>query len=383
MITPAPLSAPRSIIRPMIVLLRGANSVAIRRRLQQLKDEADGGSGMLDANYTAVEGRDAKPFDILAPAMTPPFLAPRRLVVVDGFLDRFENRGEPRTPGSRRVDVFEDAFATLARDLPPTTTVVFTGHEARAANPAVARLKQIAGTVDEEYGELKGQELLRYIAEEAAARGIKFRPGGARQAHIANEEWERARGAGEATQTNPAALLAALTNGDSSAIANELDKLALYTLGRETTVDDNYEACAGERDVTSFAFADAVQDGKLGPALQMLPRILRDYGNGQPLLGLLLTRYLTLAELFELAERDATQEEIVKVLGNAGRYPGLREAAIARARRHGVAGVKAAIEAIVEADRRDKLGEVDADVALEIMVTKLCRIALARPAGRG
>ncbi|MFN0093372.1 MAG: DNA polymerase III subunit delta [Dehalococcoidia bacterium] len=363
----------------MIVILRGANSVALRRRLQQLKDETDGGSGMLDANYASIDGKDAKPFDILAPAMTPPFLAPRRLVVVDGFLDRFETRGEPRASGARPIDAFEDVFKTIDSGLPPTTTVVFTGSEARATNPAVARLKQLRGATDEEYGEMRGPELLRYINEEAASRGITFRTGPSREAHIANEEWERARGSGEATQSNPAALIAALTNGDTSAIANELDKLALYTLGRAATVDDIYEACAGERDVTTFAFADALMDGKLGQALQTLGRVLRDSGNSQPLLGLLVTRYQTLGEVVDLLARNAPQEDVVKALGNAGKYPGLRDAALARARRHGEAGVRGAFEAIVEFDRRHKLGEVDEEVGLDILVTKLCRVATARP----
>ena len=363
----------------MIVILRGANAVAIRRRLQQLKDEADGGSGMLDANYAPVEGRDAKPFDILSVAMTPPFLAPRRLVVVAGFLERFEGRGEGRASSARPIDAFEELFTAIETGMPATTSLVITGGAVRANNAALARLKRIEGAVDEEYGEVKGQELLRYVNEEAAGRGIKFRMGPARQSHLANEEWERARGGDDSARSNPAALIAALTNGDTMAIANELDKLALYTLGRETTVDDVHEACAGERDVTSFAFADAVMDGKLGPALQMLERLYRDYGNGQPLIGLLISRYQTLGELAELVAANAPLEDVVKVLGPAGKFPGLRDAAIGRARRHGEGRVRGAFEAIIECDRRMKLGEVEEDLGLEIMVTKLCRIAVARP----
>ena len=58
----------------MILFLRGVDQIAIRRRMQQLRDEADGGSGMLSTNLTVLDGREAKPGEILGAALTPPFL---------------------------------------------------------------------------------------------------------------------------------------------------------------------------------------------------------------------------------------------------------------------------------------------------------------------
>ena len=55
-----------------LVLDLPAGFLAAGRREENAEDEADGGSGMLVTNLTAVDGRDAKPADVLGPVMSPP-----------------------------------------------------------------------------------------------------------------------------------------------------------------------------------------------------------------------------------------------------------------------------------------------------------------------
>ncbi|MCS7295920.1 MAG: hypothetical protein RMK15_04280, partial [Chloroflexota bacterium] len=57
------------------------------------------------------------------------------------------------------------------------------------------------------------------------------------------------------------------------------------------------------------------------------------------------------------------------------------QAFIRRARELGREGVAAAYEAIVDADRSLKLGEVDPDLALELLVIRLCGLRRARVTG--
>jgi DNA polymerase-3 subunit delta len=346
----------------VITLLFGADALGIRRRLQQLRAEADGGSGMLETNLTVIEGRDARPQDIIGPAMSPPFLAPFRLIVVEGFLDRFEQGSEQRQP--RSLDAFNPLFAALEAGLPPTTMLVFTG-EAIRRNPMHDRLKKIAGVTVEEYAALKPAELPRYIREEAAARGIRFRPGPFREAAPDDEELRKA--------TDPAAYLTALLGSDTLAIASELDKLALFSMGDEVTLDVVHRVCAGERQSTGFAFVDAVMDGQHARALTALEHLLRDGVSSQELLVMLMNGYRQAATVIDLLDDRATPEEIGKAINRP--WPGLRDRAIARARRLGHAGLRAAFEALVVADRTNKAGEVDEDLALELVVARLAALA--------
>jgi DNA polymerase-3 subunit delta len=353
----------------------------MRRRLQQLKDDADGGSGMLASNISLIDGRDAKPADILGPAMAMPFLAPARLVIVEHLLERYEATDQ-RPP--RKVEAWDGLFDGLAAGLPETTILVFNGVGVTKRNAFLDRLRKLPNVLDEEYPELKGEALSRYIRDEAAARGIRFRNGPSRRGHAGNEEWENA-GLGDRNgpPTDPVELLKILLQGDTLGIANELDKLALYTMGREVTVDEIYEVSAGAREFDSFAFTDAVMDGNLQLALRVLGRLRADGMDDAGLLAFLFGAYRRLAPVVELAARGATTEEMAAAMGNAGKFQRLRDNGIRRARALGIDGLRQAYELLVEADRTAKTGEVKDDLAFEIAIMRLCALVTARvPAGR-
>ena len=359
----------------MIILLYGANELAIRRRMQQLRDEADGGSGMIDSNVNVVEGANAKPQDILAAAMAVPFLSAKRLVVVEHFLERFEQRAEQRQP--RALAPFDALFGALEAGLPDSTLLVFLGLPFLAAasrrmavtakNPMVARLAKVPGVSNEHMEELKKEELSRFIREEAAARGIRLKPGRFPDRFLAGETVP--------VESDPAALLAALFQGDTLSLANELDKLSLYAMGKDVTVAEVNRVCAGDRESNRFNFSDAVADGKLREALDALALLRRDGETSQGMLSLLVDNCRRSATILDLLDSGASPEEIGRSMGRAGTFQGLRDQAIRRARALGHHGVHAAYEALVEADRTNKLGEVDDEVAFEILIAKLCALS--------
>ncbi len=366
----------------MILILFGANELAMRRRLQELKDEADGGTGMLLTNLIEVDGRDAKPHEVLGPAMSPPFLAPRRLVLVEHLLERFEVRGGPR--GARALGPWDQFATDLAAGIPESTTLVFLGQPFLAqgqprfvtkSNPLVARLGTVPGAIVEEHPEIKGKELERYIREEANFRGIRFHAGQVPREKL--EPWEELP-----PETDPAAVIASILQGDTLLIANELDKLALWSNGAPVDALDVQRVCAGDREPNRFNLVDALMDGDLATALEMLARIKRDGENLQALLATITDRYRVLAQLVDLLEQGAPDDDISRVLGNAGKYERLRRAAIDRARRHGSGKIRLAYQALVEADRTNKLGEVDEELTVEILMMILCALAPSAAAPR-
>ncbi|GBD23723.1 hypothetical protein HRbin29_01393 [bacterium HR29] len=352
----------------MIFALVGANEAAIRRRLRELRSMADGGTGMLDSNLARFDA-SASPADILASAATVPFLAPHRLVIVEGVLDRFEpGSGEGR--GAKALEPWEGFFRWLESDRPPTSILVFVGKGEGRRNPFLERLRSVPGAFVEEYPALKGEQLLRFIREEAAARGVRFLFGPSRRPLPPDEEWRRPK------ETDPALLLAAVTQGDSLAIVAELEKLALYAMGREVTVDDVDLLCGSGRAFTVWEFIDAVMDGDLSAAGRTLRALLRSGESEQGIFALLASGYRTLVTVLDLLDEGADEEAIGKAVNRP--YPRLRQAVIRRARELGREGVVACYEAIVEADRSLKLGEVDPDLALELLVIRLCSVRRQR-----
>ena len=355
----------------MIIVLFGANELAMRRRIQELKDEADGGSGMLVTNFTTIDGRDAKPGEVLAAVMSPPFLAPRRLVIVEHLLERYESRMSAR--GGRALGPWEDLIAQLGKGIPETTTLVFFGQpflaEGRArtvskTNPFVSALEKLPGVSVEGHPALEKDNLHRYIAEEANLRGIRFKRGGG------DFESHEERPA----ETDPVVLLANLLHGDTLSIANELDKLALYSQdkGGEVTVADVNRVSHGDREAKSWDLTDAIIDGNLAKALGAL-RTLKESGEAlQGLLGLITARYRSLAPVTELVANGMRQEAIAEELKRPNNFPLKKD--VEASRRLTPALVRRAYGYIVEADRTNKMGEVDEEVTIDILLMKLCAL---------
>ncbi|MGH2626275.1 MAG: hypothetical protein ACRDHY_06440, partial [Anaerolineales bacterium] len=123
-----------------------------------------------------------------------------------------------------------------------------------------------------------------------------------------------------------------------------------------------------------------VMDGNLQRALHVMERLREGGTEDAGLLAFLLGAYRRLAPVVDLVEEGAPPEQIAAAMGNAGRYAGLRDRAIARARALGGDGLCRAYDLMVEADRTSKTGEVKDDLALEIAVMRLT--ALSAPARR-
>jgi len=357
----------------MILVLFGANELALKRRMAELREQADGGSGMLESNLNEIDGRDAKPGDIIGAAMAAPFLAPHRLVVVEHFLERFESRADRGQP--RSLQPFEPLFTALEHGVPDSTILVFLGQKflqgpleraVTSGNAMVKRLQQIAGTKVEQHPELKGHDLVDAIRAEANRRGVRFRTGKPTERLEPGEVLPQ--------ESDPADLIARLVQGDMLSVANELEKLALYAPGEDISVVEVNRVCAGERVNTEFEFVDFVMDGDLARALEAMTRLKRDGANLQGMLALLLGGYRRSATILDLLEENASPDEIGKAIGPAGRWPNLRDNAIRRARAIGQPGLKEAYEAIVHFERTFKQGEIDEEVGFELLVMRLASL---------
>ncbi len=354
-----------------IYVLFGADELGRSRRLAELREEADGGTGMLSSNLNEFDNRDVKPAEIMNAVMVAPFLSTKRMVVVTNVIDRYQP--EPGRPPRRSFGPFEELFPKLEAGIPDSTILVFMGgnrdrfgNVPYGANAFVDRLKTIPGVTVERFDELKAKELVRFVKEEAAVLGIRFKPGRSTRPFPPEQEWLRPK------ENDPAELLATLHPGDTLGIANELKKLALYAVGRDVTVDDVDLLCAGERTHTVFEFTDAVMDGDALKAFSAL-EYLSTHGNEQGgLIFRLTSSYRQAAIAGEMAAAGASPEDIGKAIGARHSFP--RDKAIRWGRKLGKAGITAAFEAIVETDYETKRGNIKDEAGMHVLINRLCTI---------
>src|SRR3972149_4037424 len=110
----------------MLHIFTGEDDYSIRQALAAVK-KTIGDATALMTNTTVLEGRQMTIEQLGAAAETVPFLADRRLVIVEGLLERFEPSGRtPKKKTARQADRPEEhrAFADALRKLPPFTELV-------------------------------------------------------------------------------------------------------------------------------------------------------------------------------------------------------------------------------------------------------------------
>ena len=335
----------------MIYVFHGADSFSMKETVSDLR-EAVGPIDVRDANTTAVSGQELSLPQLTQFCHTIPFLADRRLVIVEGLLESVGGDGPGarttrRAPAGRRGRTSDpgpwrglrDALA----DLPPTTDLVFLDGPLRRNNPLLRDLAPIAQV--REFPVLRGVHLQRWILQRGASRGATLTPGAA-------------------------LLLAELVGGDLWSLSNEVEKLSLYCQGRAVQERDVRELVGQTREASIFAAVDAALLSRTGAALQLVHRLLDD---GAPVSYILfmLARQLRLVLVAQELLRDKVpHEEAGKRLGIASEYP-LRKT-MDMARQLPSARLRRAHSLLLDTDVAIKTGALEERVALELLVARLC-----------
>jgi DNA polymerase-3 subunit delta len=338
----------------------GSDSFTLHEALAELKAELNS-DAMLATNTATFEGNQVRPDELLAVCNTVPFMGAHRLVLVEALLARFEVPRGRRRPGTvaaaepgRQADLgpWRDLPAALA-SLPPSTTLVFVDGDITERNPLLRLLSPLAQV--RPFPRLSQRDLPGWIQARARREGVDISPAAVR-------------------------LLADLVGNDLWALWQELKKLALYAGGRRVEDEDVRALTVAAREASVFTLVDAVVEGQPDQALRLLEQLL-DQGAAAPYLLAIITRqYRNLLLAKEMLGQRRPRAEIGdrlgitsgfalgKVLEQAGRSPPAR--------------LEASYHRLLEADASIKSGVYREELALEVLVQDLARMAAAPSPGR-
>ena len=193
----------------MLYIFYGVDDFSMHEALERLKGQV-GPVDVLDANVTRTQASSYSPQQLQAQCNTVPFLASRRLVIVDGLLALFEGRRASRTSrGAKDVSSSWLSMAEYIPTMPPSTDLVLIDGAIGRNNPLLSQLSSLGQA--SEFPSLSGSGLNRWIHERAMAM----------ECTISRE------GVG---------LLAKLVGGNLWTINSEIEKLSLYC--RDRTVEE-------------------------------------------------------------------------------------------------------------------------------------------------
>lgn len=336
----------------MLYILYGEDDFSLREALTEIK-EGLGDETMVVTNTTVLQGQNATPEQLIATCATVPFLAPKRLVIIEGLLGLFEQRDKVKA-APRLKDSGWLSLKGYVEQMPESTVLVLIDSKLKKSNPLLKELAPQA-TVKEfkppyipPKGIGKGDQLYNWMQSRANKSGGSISPAAAR-------------------------LLANLIGSNLWLLSSEIDKLCLYTLGRTIEEDDVGLLVAEAREFTVFAMIDAILEHRSAAATKLLHR-LEDGGATPPYLLFMITRQFRLVVLAKhLLHQRRRAAEIGHSLGLTSEYA--LQKTVAQAKAHSVERLKEVYHKLLDTDSSIKTGRFKGDkgeLALDLLISELC-----------
>ncbi|MBI4312659.1 MAG: DNA polymerase III subunit delta [Chloroflexi bacterium] len=310
---------------------------------------------VLDANTTTLKAQGLTLQQLRDVCSAVPFLADRRLVIVEGLMASLEEPQGQRPPRARSARGQKsgaeqwDALPDAVKGLPPTTILVFLDQELRRPPPL---LKELAGVAEvRNFLPPKDEALRDWIRGKAAAQGAKMTPAAVN-------------------------ALADLVGGNLWALQGEIEKLSLYAAGREIQPADVEDIVPDAREASIFQAVDAVLAGQAGRALHLVEG-LRQGGAEASYMFTMLARQLRLVLVAqELMAARVPREEMRGRLGLSSDY--VFRVVEGQARRCRPAQLEEMLRHILRADESIKTGKLEEALALETLVAEMAQQAARR-----
>ena len=331
----------------MIYLLHGQDPYSLRGFLNTLR-EAVGMLDVRDANTTTLSAGEADPATLAAMCQAMPFLAERRLVIIEGLLASLagEGRGGRGRGGGQRAVEWGERIATLRDAMPPTTDLIFVEGQLRPNHPLLRDLSAVAEV--REFAPLNPNDLRGWVQTRVMACG------------------------GSMT-TQAVQLLVDLVGPDLWALSTEVEKLTLYATGRAVTVEDVEELVVSAREVSVFVMVDGVLEGNRAGAMRSLTRLLEGDSTVTYLLAMLARQVRLMVLAKELLAQQVPQNELGARLGIASAYP-LRKT-LEMARRFSPQALQYLHRGLLDTDVAIKTGAMGERMALEYLVAEVCQFS--------
>lgn len=332
----------------MFYILYGEDDFSIHGELDGIKSSL-GEPEMVAHNTCFLDGRRLTFQQVAAVCDALPFLAQKRLVIVEGLLSRFEPpRGRDarsRSPASELTKELADwqPLADYVNNMPPSTVLVL-----------------LDGRLTKNNRLLRGLAPSAHMKEFPVARGARL------------QSWIQARVAKAGGSISPAAtrLLADLVGGNLWLASSEIEKLLLYTSGKAIEEKDVRLLVSQAGEANIFAMVDAIIAHRPAVAILLLHRLADNGATPQYILAMITRQFRLLAQATELTSQGLAQAEIGIRLGISSDYA-LRKT-LEQAKRHSLPQIVEVYRKLLEADLSIKTGRWGGEMALDLLVTDLC-----------
>ena len=325
-------------------IIHGDNFLTIRA-ITEIQRKA-GLSDLMQSNQQQLHASSTDPQDVINACNTIAFLDNARLIIVEGVLTTAERgQGSPKGRTRRRRNQPRtgwDQLADAIPDMPDTTMLILIDEKVSASNSLLKELSQCC----EVHAETAptGAQLRRWISNNAKEKDATIRD--------------------DAVRT-----LEEVIGPDLWALDREIEKLSIYADGETIRKQDVEVMVPQARDANLFNALDAMTEGRTGSALQMMTRLMEDGSQPVQLMTMVNRQFRLIALAKDFIQRGTPQSEWGPAMGTNSDFV-IRKSA-SQARHFQTHEIKRIYHLILEADLKIKQGRLDANIALEILVTQI------------
>lgn len=337
----------------MFYILHGEDELSRTETLNQLRAKM-GDPQFADLNTTQFDGRKLTLSELTHACDAVPFLADKRLVIVDGMLARFDPRQRKSDDDAGEIE--EETNPTLAKDLiayldrlPDTTRLVFVEAKTLAKNNLVFKY---AAAIDD--------KKKAFVKEFAAPK------------ENALPKWiqDRIKAKGGTIDGNAVAELAAHIGTDLRLLDNEIEKLLTYRANETIRAEDVRVLVASVRESDIFALVDAVGRRDTRNALTLLHAQLDHNAAPIYLLSMITRQFRLLLQMKDLATRGKTVDTAREQLKL---HPFVANKTWTQALNFTLPQLEAIYQKLLDADIAIKTGRSEPVLALDMLIAELTK----------
>ncbi|MHB8105266.1 MAG: DNA polymerase III subunit delta, partial [Dehalococcoidales bacterium] len=306
-----------------------------------------GDPAALMPNTMVLEGAKVTPEQLHAACETVPFLADKRLVIVEALFERFEPKGRPSKKKSAKNGEEAEALQPLAdaiKNLPPFTELVLLGGNVKSTNPmlqALAKANKI-----KMFPPLKGTQINQWIEKRVGSQG----KGGISKKAVD--------------------LMVRLVGNDLWTMANEVDKLILFSGGRQIEETDVKAVVSNVQDANVFSMVDAIIESRVALAQELLQQLFRQGMAPAQVLVMLARQVRIIFQVKEMRDSGRSRGDIQSRLGLTSDF--VIRKAWEQADRYSPARLKEVYHKLLDADIAIKTGRYgSADLVMDILIAEI------------
>ena len=325
----------------MLYIFHGEDDFSRNEALTELKQEVAAEELGL-ANIAILEGQKLSLNELITTCDTIPFLAAKRLVIVEGLLSRFEQKDRRRglRPELGEWGALKGHIATM----PPSTVLVLVDGKLGRDNPLLKELAPKAKV--REFPPIRGAALHEWI-------------------------WSRVREDGGDISPPALRLLANLVGENLWILGAEIDKLCLYARGRRIEENDVQLLVSYVREANIFAMVDAIIQRRLAVASQLLHQFIDEGAAPSYLLFMITRQFRLLVRAKELSSQRLPTAELIGRAGVPSEH--LWQRVMEQAQGYSLEQLQQIYQKLLDTDLSIKRGRLKGGLALDLLLAELCQ----------